>query len=168
MKNDHIKELLEHTPVIDLSEGERLAVERHTSRCDECLRAYKAAQIASVLLKTRASEIVEPTPFFKTRVMAALRERQAVAEVPAILRMWKAAGAMVSSMVALVVILLTMTFFYNNNQVQNETSALASSQNLYSAEYVVFDADDLRDEEISYGQVLTTLYDSQDAYGEYK
>ena len=54
-----------------------------------CRNAYEAARLSAVVIKSRAQVTIEPSPFFQTRVMAALREQQAVDSVPAMFRLWK-------------------------------------------------------------------------------
>src|SRR5215213_6077749 len=102
MRDNHLIKMLEERAIDSLSEGEVLAIEAHTLDCSACLRAYEAARISADLLRARASETVEPSPFFKTRVMAAIKENRLSPELPALLRMWRAAGALVSMMAVLV------------------------------------------------------------------
>ena len=95
------------------------------------------------------AETVEPSPFFHTRVMAALREKQT--EGPAFARMWRAAGALVSSMVAAVVLFAVLSF-----AVFDQTPPIDSSTTTaYSAETVILN--DLEEEQTD-GQVLSILY----------
>ena len=73
MKESHIVNLLESRSVASLSVAELEMVEVHTAGCSECLVAYRAAQASLSLLQERAAVVVEPPPFFETRVMAAIR-----------------------------------------------------------------------------------------------
>jgi hypothetical protein len=157
MKNEHIISLLEEQPLRRLSDRDRAAIEAHISACPACLKAYQAATVAAQVLQARAAEIVEPTPFFKTRVMAALRAQQA-GQSSSFAALWRTARAAVASMVAVVVILLTLNFYLSDSApAANEVSENGS---LYSAEWVILDnggnADDWTDEE-----VLSTLYESR-------
>src|SRR2546430_6531235 len=110
MKEEHIISLIENMPLAGLSETELTAIRTHTVDCVNCRRAFEAAEISSLLLKERAAEATKalgPSPFFHTRVMANLRERQAADESWAINswtlgRMVRVAGALASSMVATV------------------------------------------------------------------
>ena len=111
-------------------------------------------KIASSLLRERVSEVVEPSPFFHTRVMAALREKQN--EVPAFKRLWQNAGALVSSMTAAVALLAVLSFVVPGTQ--TSSTAQASELNGYSAEEVILNQNDLQDEQPSDAQVLTALY----------
>src|ERR1051325_6116653 len=111
MRDNHITTMLEEGSVALLSEGQVALIREHTAGCAQCLRAYEAARISDSLIRARASEAVEVSPFFKTRVMAALRERHLSPEPPALVRMWKAAGALFSMLAVMVVVLIGLTVF---------------------------------------------------------
>jgi hypothetical protein len=160
MKDKHIIDLLEHAPLASLSEDELAAVRAHAVVCQECQRAYEAARVSALLLKERAAESFAPSPFFQTRVLAALRERQAAGERWPLRRMWRTAGALVSSMVATVAALAVFTFVAPAPPPTGpEVSAAFNS---YSAEEVVFDQGSATAEQLSDGQVLATLYESDE------
>ncbi|HEX3279808.1 MAG TPA: hypothetical protein VHR36_01140 [Pyrinomonadaceae bacterium] len=159
MKENHIIEFLESRSFASLNESERVVIQAHTANCSSCARAYEATKIASALLRERAVEAVEPSPFFHTRVMAALRERQN--EVPAFKRLWQAAGALVSSMTATVALLAVLSFVVPGTQ--TSATAQASESNGYTAEEVILNQNDWQDEQASDAQVLTTLYPADDA-----
>ena len=72
MKDKHITGILDNTPTASLSEADRQAINAHIKTCATCREAYEAAQLSELLIKDRASETIEPSPFFQTRVMAAL------------------------------------------------------------------------------------------------
>jgi hypothetical protein len=166
MQGNHIIKLLEERGVGQLSESEMAALAAHAADCHECMRAYQAARLSSVLIRARASETVEPSPFFKTRVMAAIREKQLSPEPPALVRMWRAAGALVSAMAMLVVILVGLTLFGYGPGPQIQTAEAA--QNIFSPEYVVFEPDDAASESLPYDLVLATMYDSEETDGSYR
>ncbi|HEY6231724.1 MAG TPA: hypothetical protein VIW64_10695 [Pyrinomonadaceae bacterium] len=150
MKDEHIINLIEHAPLARLDEAELARVRAHTGNCSACRSAFQAAQVSSLLLKERAAAVFEPTPFFHTRVMARLRERQAANEAWAFGRMWRAAGALASSMAAAVALLAVFTFVVPENQVSSQqVSSLG-----YSAEEVILDQTSSLDD----NQTLTTLY----------
>ena len=162
MRDEHIISLIENAPLASLSENDRIAIGAHTEHCSDCLRAFKAAQIAALLLKQRAAEEFEPSPFFHTRVLAALRERQAnESDSWALGRMWRAAGALASSMVATVAALAVLTFAIPGNQIapSQQVSSLANS---YSAEDVLLNQSEQLDESVSDAQVLNTIYDAEE------
>ena len=163
MRDEHIIDMLDDAALARLNEDELAFVRAHTESCADCRRAYRAAQVSALLLSARAAERVEPTPFFQTRVLAALRERQATDDVPALRRMWRAAGALVSSMAATVAVLAALTFVVPSST--TTTAQLADAGNAYSAEDVVFAQTDQTNEQMSDAQVFTTLYDSDDDTG---
>ena len=154
MKEIHIIEILERSSFASLSESDHETIKSHTTACDGCARAYRAAMVADTLLKERVLETVEPSPFFHTRVMAAWRERQSE---PAWTRLWRAAGALASSMVAAVVLLAALTFW-----IPAQTGLETSASNVYSAEEIILDQGEVSQEQASDAQVLTTLYDSEE------
>ena len=96
MKDKHIIEVLDNASIADLSASELSEVQAHARDCVSCRDAYEAAQLSGLILKSRAQVVIEPSPFFETRVMAALRERKAVESVPPMLRLWSSAKALVS------------------------------------------------------------------------
>ena len=99
------------------------------------------------------AETLEPSPFFHTRVLAALREKQN--EEPGFARLWRAAGALVSSLAAAVVLFAVLSFAVFDQTLPTETSATTA----YSAEAVILN--DLEEEQ-SDGQVLSTLYEADE------
>ena len=100
------------------------------------------------------AETFEPPPFFHTRVLAALRE-QRHNDVTAFARLWRAAGALVSSMAAAVVLFAVLSFAVLDQGVPVEPSATTA----YSAEAVILN--DLEEEQTD-GQVLSTLYEADE------
>jgi predicted anti-sigma-YlaC factor YlaD len=160
MKDEHITNMLDNTPLAGLGESELAAIRAHTGACPECRRAFEAAQVSALLLRERVAETFEPAPFFQTRVLAALRERRAATETSALRRLWQATGALVSSMAVTVAALAILTFIGPSHQPPTvQQQQLASSTDSYSAEEVIFDQDNVPAGQMSYGQVLTTLYD---------
>ena len=154
MKENHIIDLIENRSFASLTESERTLIQTHSANCSSCARAYEATKVASSLLRERVAEMVEPSPFFHTRVMAALREKQN--EVPAFKRLWQTAGALVSSMTATVALLAVLSFVIPGTQ--TSATAQASEWNGYSAEEVILNQNDVQDEQASDAQVLTNLY----------
>lgn len=165
MRDEHIINLIERAPLSNLSESELAHIRAHANRCGECGRAFEAAQISQLLLRERVAETIEPSsPFFQTRVLAALRERQAAGETSAFKRLWNATGALVSSMAATVAALVILTVFAPTSQPSSGAQEVASAYEAYSAEAVLFDQADATAaaDQMSYGQVLSTLYESDD------
>src|SRR2546423_4693193 len=105
MKDEHIIDLLERAPFAELSTAELATIKAHAEACAACLRAYEAARVSTLLLKERSAETFAPPPFFETRVLAALRERQATTDAWSFARLWQTTAALVSTMAALVALL---------------------------------------------------------------
>jgi anti-sigma-K factor RskA len=157
MKGEHIISLIENSSLASLSESELHAIRMHTADCSNCLKAFEAAQVSLILLKERAAVSHEPSPFFHTRVLATLREQQAKNEGWGLLRLWRTAGLLTSSMAASVVLLGVLTFAIPSNQsLQQEVSV-----NAYSAEDVILNQNP-NDDFASDSQVLSTLYDGEE------
>ncbi len=75
--------------------------------------------------------------------------------------MWNSARALVSSMAAAVVLLAGLTVLGPATQ-PTATQDAATVNDPYSAEEVMLARDDNSEEEMSYGQVLTTIYESEE------
>ena len=166
MKENHIINLLEERALGSLTASELEIVKAHCSGCSNCQRAYEAAQASLLLLQERASAVVEPSPFFETKVMAAIREQNLVSKRLEFWKMWQVARPFVASMGALIVMLLALAFFTDSSQLQTEPSNLALL-NDGSPEWVVVDRDEA-DDEVTSSQALTIIYDSElDAGGDY-
>src|SRR5437660_2147877 len=111
MKDEHIIAMLDRVPLDRLNESELASIQAHADTCVKCGRALDAARVSSLLLKSRAAETFEPSPFFQTRVLALLRERQAAAvEAWSLGRLWRSAGILFSTMAATVAVLAALTF----------------------------------------------------------
>src|SRR5829696_2521592 len=133
MKDKHITEILDKASMAALSESELNEVRAHVLECMSCRGAYEAARLSAVVMKSRAEVTIEPPPFFQTRVMAALREQQAVESVPAMWRLWKSARALVSSMAVTTAALAVLSFMLPTQA----TAALDQAISVYSAESVI-------------------------------
>lgn len=156
MRDEHVKKLLDEAPLSSLGEAELAAVRAHAETCGECRRAFDAARLSSQLLRERAQETFEPSPFFQTRVLAALRERRAAEEERwTFARLWKSAGLLVSSMAATTAALAVFTFVAPPEQATAQEVA-----GTYTAESVIFD--EAGEDQMTYEQVLTSLYGEED------
>ena len=161
MKNEHIIRMLESKPLAALDENDFSQLQAHAAVCESCRKAYEVAEVSALLLKARANETFEPSPFFQTRVLAALRERQAENQTWAWSRLWRTAGGLASSMAATVATLVILTFVVPGTQIaESQNPALAV--NTYSTEAVVLDENAALDDQLSDGDVLATLYDADD------
>ena len=112
--------------------------------------------VSAIVLQSRAQATIEPSPFFQTRVMAALREQQAVESVPAMWRLWRSAKALVSSMAVTTAALAVLSFMVP----APATPADDQTVSAYSAESVIMGQ--ASDEQMSYEQVLSTIYAEED------
>ncbi|HEV3470329.1 MAG TPA: hypothetical protein VG148_13470 [Pyrinomonadaceae bacterium] len=165
MKDQHIIGILEGGPLARLSEGELAAARAHAEGCAECRRAFDAARVSAALLRERAAERVEPSPFFQTRVLAALRERLAEEETPSLRRLWRAAGALVSSMAAAVALLAVFTFVAPNLGLApaDDGQVAATAPDYYSTDAALFGPAETADAEVDYDQVFRAVYASAES-----
>lgn len=152
MKDKHITEVLDNAALATLSENELAEIRAHVQDCEACRSAFAAARVSAVMIKQRAQVVVEPSPFFQTRVMAAWREQQAVENVPAILRLWRSSRALVSSMALATVALGALSFMVS---APATTTTLNQTASAYSVDSVMLGQDD---EQLSYDQVLNAIY----------
>ena len=151
MKDKHITEVLDSAALASLSPNELAELRAHAQQCEPCGNALGAAQVSALMIKERAQVIVEPSPFFQTRVMAAWREQQATENVPALLRLWRSSRALVSSMALATVALGALSFMIS----APATTALDQTASTVSAESVLLGQDD---EQLNYDQVLNVMY----------
>ena len=154
MKENHIIDIIDSRPIESLNEVELRTIRVHVESCEQCSQAYEAARIAALLLKERVAEAAENSldanPFFHTRVMAAWREQ--IDNVSAFRRLWKATGALVTSMAATTAALAVLSFAVPaTDTVNDQTLALAQ----YSAEAVMLDQGE---DQITDEQVLSEIY----------
>jgi anti-sigma-K factor RskA len=161
MKNEHVISILDSQPLGALNENDLGQIRAHSALCKSCRQAYEAAQVSAMLLQERAAEHFEPPPFFQTRVLATLRERQTANETWAWSRLWRTAGGLASSMVATVAALAVLTFVLPGTQ-NADSQGPTAVVNAYSTEAVVFDESALPDDQISNNDVLATLYEADD------
>lgn len=153
--NKHIIEILDNASMAALSEIELNEVRAHALECGSCRSAYEAARLSASVLKSRAQTVIEPSPFFQTRVMAALREKREAESVPAFFRLWKSAKLLVSSMALTTAALGVLTFVLPGTVVSDDQALSA-----YSAESVIMGQD--ADDQMTYDQVLSTIYEDDD------
>lgn len=154
MKDKHIIDVLDNSPILNLSENELSEIQGHVRECVSCREAYEAARVSAIVLQSRAQATIEPSPFFQTRVMAAWREQQAVESVPAMWRLWSSAKALVSTMAVTTAALAVLSF------VMPATPASDQAVSDLSAESVIMGQ--ASDEQMSYEQVLATIYEDDD------
>src|ERR1044072_1766509 len=154
--NKHIIEILDRASIATLSESELNEIRVHALECMSCREAFEAARLSAMVIKSRVEATIEPSPFFQTRVMAALREQQAVESVPAMLRLWRSAKVLVSTMAVTTAALAVVSFI----QPSQTTPVVDQTASAYSAYSVIMDQN--ADEQMSYDKVLSTIYDDDD------
>jgi hypothetical protein len=153
MKDKHIIDLLDSGSLAILDASQRTAIEDHAQDCPDCHKALAAAYVCESLLRERTAESFSAPPFFATRVLATRRERTAK-DAWGLGRMWRAAGALVSSMAVTVVVLGVISFMAPVNE-----TAFRDTLSAYSADAAILD---WTDEQVSDGQVLNTLYEVEE------
>jgi hypothetical protein len=137
MKNEHILDILDDKAFSDLSKDELKIIEAHASRCNACGQGFAAAKVSSVLLRADAFETFTAPPFFATRVMANLREKQIAANpFAAVERMWKASKTLIGAMTLTVIVLIVLTVFATNLDNAPNTDTGYAFDN-YSTEMVI-------------------------------
>ena len=146
----------ESASIKSLSETQVGEIQAHARECVSCRDAYDAAQLSAVVLQSRAQATIEPSPFFQTRVMAALREQQAVESIPAVFRLWKSAKVLVSSMAVTTAALAALSFALPATPA---TPGVEQAASALSAESVIMGQ---ASDEMSYEQVLSTIYADDD------
>ena len=151
MKEKHIIEILDNASLANVSEIELNEVRIHVKGCESCRNAYEAARLSALVIKSRTQVTIEPSPFFQTRVMAALREQRAVDSVPAMFRLWKSAKVLVSSMAVTTAALGVLSFSLPGPAagVDDQIAAVDSVESVMMGQ----GGDDL-----SYEQVLNAIY----------
>lgn len=143
MKNEHIFDILDEKSFAELSEKDLQIINLHTADCPSCGNAFRAARVSSNLLKIE-SEDFSPSPFFQARLMANLRERQEkLNPFAALLRLWKASGAMVVLMLVFVFGLIALTLVtprFNDvsSGSQNSVPEIYSTDMVISSEKISF------------------------------
>ena len=154
MKDKHIIDVLDNSPILSLSESELNEIQVHVRECVSCREAYEAARVSATILQSRAQETIEPSPFFQTRVMAAWREQQAAESVPTMWRLWGSTKALVSSMAVTTAALAVLSFMVP------APATPSGEQADLSAESVIMGQ--ASDEQMSYEQVLSAIYEDDD------
>jgi anti-sigma-K factor RskA len=88
--------------------------------------------------------------------MAAWREQQAVESVPSMLRLWKSARALVSSMAVTTAALAALTFMLpaQTAPLNDQTASMMSEESVIMGQG--------SDDQVTYDQVLNTIYEDDD------
>ena len=151
MKDEHITEVLDNAALASLSPSELDEIRAHARSCEPCADAFAAAQLSALVITERAHVVIEPSPFFQTRVMAALREQQATESVPAWSRLWNSARGLVSSMAVTTAALAVLSFVF----AAPATPPVEQTASALTAESVILGQDA---DELTYEQVMNAIY----------
>ncbi|HKZ79835.1 MAG TPA: hypothetical protein VJ124_16300 [Pyrinomonadaceae bacterium] len=160
MKENHIISILESKPFSSFNEQELHVIQMHVDTCLTCRQAYQVAEISALLLKERTAQSFSPSPFFKTRVLALWRERESENKGRVLVKLWRSAGALVSSMAATVAMLAMLSFV--GPEVTLSPEVANSSANAYSAEDLYFNQSQLSEDQVSDSQIYSTLYEGEE------
>ena len=152
MNDNHITEVLDNAALASLSPGELDEIRAHARDCEPCGNAFAAAQLSALVIQERAQAVIEPSPFFQTRVMAALREQQAAESVPAWWRLWNSARGLVSSMALTTAALAVFSFLTS----APATPTADQTVSALSAESVILGQEA---DELTYEQVMNAIYE---------
>jgi predicted anti-sigma-YlaC factor YlaD len=155
MKNEHILDILDNG-----SSAENAAlIEAHAAVCESCRRAAQAAKISSAMLRAASVEAFAPSPFFQSKVLNALREKQSLQKpLAAFWRWWQASAAMVGLMVMIVVSLIALTVFAPSANA-GEAQAGNAVDNPFSTEAVLMHQKSSRD--LTTEQTLELIYETK-------
>ena len=158
MRDEHVKDILDRGGVSALAGEDFERARAHAEGCPECLRAWRAARASAGLLSARAAqEGFAPPPFFETRVLAALRERQGGGAAWSLRRLWNAAGSLVASM-ALTVAALAALAALGPGPAPAETASAAYVQVAEEQAITQGGGEELSDE-----QIFSAIYEAEEA-----
>jgi hypothetical protein len=152
--NEHIVEMLDGAPFGSFSGDELAGFREHCRECESCTTAFTAAQTSAAVIKFDSEQVFGPSPFFQTKVMAALREQRSEASrsIWNFARLWQASASLVTMMVALVAMLMFAVALAPSHQ-----TYASSSSSMDQTEAVILEQDNPRD--MTNDQVLQAIYD---------
>ena len=158
MNEQHIIEILDTRPFGEFSGEELSQMRAHSAECGECRNVFQAAQGSAAMLKFEAEQALQPSPFFHTRVMTALREQQekrgGLKPVWDLRRLWQASKSLVSLLVVMVAALFFAGVLAPGAQGSTEPAALTAD----TTEAVIFEQDNtLKD--ITSEQIFQEIYE---------
>jgi predicted anti-sigma-YlaC factor YlaD len=154
MKDRHILEILDQTRFAELSSEELKNVQTHSADCSDCRQAFEAARVSASLLDIRAHVAPpEPSAFFQSKVLNAIREKQNLRKpIAAFRRWWQASYALVCSMLFIVITLGALTILAP----KSNADQAVSNYNLYSTDSVILNQNPPRN--ITTEQALEVIY----------
>jgi hypothetical protein len=152
MSKSHIIDILDSAPVASLSEAQMVLVRAHIETCASCAHSFEAASLTSQVIHERVAIVIEPSPFFATKVLARVREEQAE-NVHVLLRLWRSARFLVSSMAATTAALAVLSFVIPSQTIGTETISAHPALSV-----ILGDEED----QLSYEQILSTIYEEDE------
>ena len=155
MKEKHILEILDGQKFAELAAGELKIIQAHAAVCRDCRQAFEAARVSGALLAARAElPALEPSAFFQSKVMQAIREKQKLRKpIAAFWRWWQASYPLVCSMLFIVITLALLTVIAPRPE---SAQAATSTYNLYSTDSVILNQNPPRS--ITTEQALEVIY----------
>ncbi len=158
MKNNHVIELIDKKRFSDLSEIELSSIGTHTIECNDCLRAFQAARISSLLLSAEPLQEFVPPAFFAKRVMANIRDTSSkVRPIFAFAKIWRADGILVALMITTVFGLIALTVAAPNR-------GQSAAADIDPIEYVILD-EKMPTREPGADQVYQMVFESENNSG---
>ncbi len=157
MKETHILEILDGKGFAGLDGAELETVQAHAAVCTECRQAFEAVRVSAALLAARAEfPAAEPSAFFQSKVLAAIREKQNLRNpIEAFRRWWQVSYPLVCSMLFFVITLALLTVLAP----KPESTQAASTYNLYSTDSVILNQNPPR--HITNEQALEVIYNER-------
>ena len=162
MRCRQVRKAIDTQPPGQADGDARLAILAHCDGCIECRRWLEAAALTTSLIRARAAKEIEPSPFFRTRVLAAIRDCGAGTIRRQTERMWRSARVIVVSMFVVVIILLALNLIAPKPVAQ---IAGGDFRGRDSFDRIVMDDNTGADESVTSGQVLDTVFAQGDSYG---
>ncbi len=161
MRVVHVTEIIDRKGLEALADAEREMIEVHAAECADCADALFAARFARGMLRSHSENVnAAPPAFFETRVLAAIREKNAEkAPFWSFRRWWQASYGMVSAMVLIAAVLGMLTLFAPASSDQADMS----NYSIYSTEADILNQRSARD--LSREQLLEVIYSGKKDQG---
>ena len=153
-------EITTHLDSISLNHASEEVVQEiriHADQCRACREAFTAAILSAELLRARIeeSETLQPSPFFESVVMNAIRAGKAVSTpIAAFTRWWKATSSILAFSASISVILIVVALMTSTTE--DVPTVSSTSSNLYPTEAVLLDQTSTKD--MTNEQVLQVVY----------
>mgnify|MGYP001772869603 CR=1 FL=1 len=157
MGSKHIREILDSKPFFELNEEEIEKIQSHIEVCEDCLLAFKASKLSGLLLSYKKDQIVQPPPFFHTKILAKIRDKSREKFELSLARIWEAVTPVLMMMTAIVLSLAIITL------VLPSASDNASSVDVVSTEMIIMN--EKLNHELTNDQVLQMLYKNEQKSG---